>query len=187
VEELFLPFCLLILIGILLNGIRNIYGSDGSDHMNIVIYVSAVIYGLSAESILSQNLSLWFISIQYILSLFIAGIYKLSSEIWRSGKALPGIMSMKHYGNHKIYDTLKSHKNISILLSWYIILIQCIFWTIFFVPLNMIFIFIALGFIFHISIAITMGLNNFLFSFLACYPVLWICIQNSQNFISNLF
>lgn len=177
IHELLLPLVFIILIGIVLSFIRNVYGLDGSDHMNLIVFSAAFVGILAPELSIIQLASMWFISIQYCLSILIAGIAKVASTTWRSGNALVGIMSSGPYGNDKMYDILLTHSSLSRCLSFSIIIFECTFWIIFFVPQEMRPLIIFLGIAFHTAICIVMGLNNFFWAFISTYPTIWFCLQ----------
>ena len=65
-DELLFPLCLIILVGIILNMMRNVYGLDGSDHMNLVVFSAIVISSLSPPDSFAQSIGLWFIALQYV-------------------------------------------------------------------------------------------------------------------------
>ena len=58
---------IIILIWILFSILRNIYGLDGSDHMNLIVFSTLVISSLVPADSIIQQLCLWFISLQYCL------------------------------------------------------------------------------------------------------------------------
>ena len=176
-DELLFPLCLIILVGIILNMMRNVYGLDGSDHMNLVVFSAIVISSLSPPDSFAQSIGLWFIALQYVLSMLISGVYKLLSYVWRSGEAMLGIMSTISYGNPRFYQMLNTHPTLPRILCWGVIVTECVFPMIFFVGSDLEIVFLTIGVALHAVIAITMGLNNFFWAFVATYPAIWFCLQ----------
>ncbi len=119
--------------------------------------------------------SLWFVALQYSISMLIAGIAKIVSPIWRSGEAMIGISSTSFYGSPRLHTILTQHKDISKLLCWMVIIIECTFWLVFIVNWKMGIILLLIGLALHASIALTMGLNDFFWAFTATYPIIWFC------------
>jgi hypothetical protein len=176
-SQLLSPLCLIILVGIILMEIRNIYGLNGSDHMNLITF-SAILIGSSVPSgSLAQQASIWFVALQYALAMLIAGAAKVTSGTWRSGIALPNIMSIAYYGNNTLYRILVKHDNLSKVLCWSVIIVECSFWMIFLTQGTTSIIFLSVGFMLHASIAVLMGLNDFFWAFIAPYPAIWFCLQ----------
>lgn len=122
---------------------------------------------------------MWFISGQLLLSYFIAGIRKCLSPVWRNGNALQLIFKTSAYGHPFVYRLSKINR-LSSLLSWGVILFEMFFFMILFVDPKFLPLFFLAGFLFHLSNAFFIGLNNFLFAFSATYPVLFYCIQSQQ-------
>ena len=112
--------------------------------------------------------------------MIVSGVPKLRSEVWRSGNALIDLMSTTHFGNKKLYDSLNQHNNLSRILCWLVIIIECIFWIVFVSGGYAIFILI-IGITFHGIIAMVMGLNKFFFAFISPYPAIWLCSQILSN------
>lgn len=148
---------------------RSLFGLDGSQQMNFLIF-----FAITASSLInspfSKTVTLYFIAIQLIFSYFISGIYKLFSPVWRNGDALSGVFNNTIYGNKIIREALIRYPSINVGLSWGVFLFETFFFIIIFMPIKFVFLFLFLGFILHFSIMISMGLTNFLFAFLAAYP-----------------
>lgn len=100
--------------------IRNIFGNDGADQMQFIISIS-LFFAFYCDNEFVYKISLWFIAIQSIISYVIAGIAKLSSKKWRTGKAVLQIMNTRTFGNQKIANVLSSAPNyINMILNWLI-------------------------------------------------------------------
>jgi hypothetical protein len=161
-----------ITLSSLLFSFRNVVGTDGSDQMNTVIFISFFIAYLFHDAFLFK-ICLLFIALQSILAYVISGIAKFVSYKWKNGIAIRQIMNTKTYGHEKIATFLnKAPRSVNIFLCWNIIIVETLFFTVVFLPHPYFYFFLIWGFAFHVYNALFMGLNNFLFSFLATYPAI---------------
>src|SRR5208337_1533905 len=115
----------------------------------------------------------WFVAAQSGLSYIIAGTSKLSSTAWRDGTALTGIFSTDIYGCQPIYKLLVRHPAISRFAAWSF---ECSFVGLCLLGPRCAVLAIALGVLFHLGTAVSMGLNTFLASFIAAYPAVWFVV-----------
>lgn len=149
---------------------RNIVGADGSDQLFSIILLTLFISYLINDPFI-YKVGLIFIAAQVILSYVVAGIAKGISQKWRSGQAITMIMNTKTYGHEKIATMLSSSSRaFNIFLCWNIIVVECLFFAVIFLPYPWFIPFLIWGFLFHLYNAVVMGLNNFFWAFLAAYP-----------------
>jgi hypothetical protein len=179
------PLIGIILLILLLLHFRNPYGGDGSDQMKVIVLVSLFIFYISPDLIVKQ-FAIFFICFQALLSYFTSGFAKLVSPVWRGGEAMRGIMNTMGYGNKVISRLLVKNAKLSKVICWSIIVFECIFPLLVFTGVNSAIIFIVIGIMFHLSIAIFMGLNNFFWSFVSTYPAILFFANNFQIFIIEL-
>ena len=150
-------------------------GLDGSDQMSLITFVAIAIYKLFPRDVHVAQASLWFIAIQGCLSYFVAGIAKVISPVWRSGEAVRRILGTRTYGTSRSASLVSGRDGVCVALSWLLMLFECSF------PLALAFgktgftVFAVLGFFFHITNAVTMGLNTFVWAFVATYPAILFC------------
>jgi hypothetical protein len=160
----------------LLIGIRSSYGSDGSDQMDQVVLAGLVAaFGLASSSYAWIGLA--FIAAQSLLSCATAGWAKLLSPVWREGTAVPAILGTGTYGNQGIAQLFASKPTLGVMGSRAVIALECLFPLCLILPLWGLVAVLAFGAALHLSIAITMGLNKFLLSWLATYPAIIACHQ----------
>lgn len=172
-SHLYITVCLalLFLITCLLN-VRHFQGRDGADET-----LSILLFGLMAYFAVDPKLQLrWagpiFIVAQLSLSYFISGYYKVISKTWRSGKAIKKVVATEIYGQPSLYFMVKSNA-FSYASCWFIILWELSFPLLFFIPQPYSLTWLVLGVIFHLLMAIIMGLNTFMMSFLVSYPLFY--------------
>jgi Vitamin K-dependent gamma-carboxylase len=150
-------------------------GLDGSDQMSLIAFVAVAIHKLFPGDVHVAQASLWFIAIQGCLSYFVAGIAKIISPVWRSGEAVRRVLGTRTYGSRRSASFVSGRDGVCVALSWLLILFECTF------PLALAFgktgfaVFALLGIFFHITNAVIMGLNTFVWAFVATYPAILFC------------
>jgi hypothetical protein len=154
----------------LLLAVRNPIGGDGADQMSAITSIALLITFIFRDPKIAA-VSLYFIAVQSIISYVIAGSAKMLSKKWRSGAAIFQIMNTESYGSERISLYLhRSSPVISIVLSWNVMLVEGLFFTVVILPYPYCLIFIVWGLFFHAYNAVVMGLNNFFWVFLSTYP-----------------
>lgn len=172
------PFLILCLFALtLLLALRSPYGLDGAYQMNLVTLLALSISSIAGVNSEVSVVCMIFICSELILSYFIAGFFKLISPIWRKSYALPVIFSTRTYGNAFIYEFVRNHSLITSVLTWSVFIFEMSFFCIFFASPLYVPLICILGIIFHLFNSIFMGLNSFLFGFVATYPALLYCLN----------
>ncbi len=166
----------LLLVTHMLFVLRNQYGLDGSDQMMLLVLAGQFAYRLHPTPNM-LIIAFGFIAAQLILSYLTAGIAKAISPVWRSGKAIGGILDTRSYGSAQLAGVLQSNHWAALAVCWGTILYECLGPLIAFVHPTLGLAFLAGGFLLHFSIAAAMGLNIFMWSFLACYPAVFFFTQ----------
>ncbi len=147
---------------------RLVFGLDGSDQMQAIIWVSLAAFA-AASTPTQSTVAVAFIAGQLALPYVAAGVAKLLSADWRGGSAIVGILSTDTYG-HRALQQVVNRPSVARLLCWSVIGFEVGF------PLLL-----TLGGIglvvsaiaavaFHAGVAHFMGLNLFLWAFLAALP-----------------
>lgn len=149
---------------------RQRYGEDGADQMNLIVSVSLLLTVGPFQSDTALKIGLIFIAAQLVLSYASAGIAKIVSPVWRSGRAVGLVVDTASYGSRQAGAVLKKWPSFGRLLTWSVIVFEVSFVAAVFLPWPWIVLPLALGALFHTSIAFVMGLNNFVPAFLSTYP-----------------
>jgi hypothetical protein len=157
--------------------IRSSYGLDGAYQMYFITLLALSIGSLSSVGSRISELCLWFIACELMLSYFIAGFAKLISPIWTKSYALSMIFSTRSYGHYNMHQWIIKNNIMAVFLCWGVLIFETFFVIILFLPMPYAIFFCVIGCCFHLFNALFMGLNDFLFSFLAAYPALFYCIQ----------
>lgn len=162
---------ILLLCCRLLSHLRNQYGLDGSDQMLVVVLGGLAVFHVVPEPLAKAG-ALGFIALQSLLSYFTAGYAKLVSPIWRGGAAIGGILNTTSYGSAFLSRILLKSKVLSLLVCWSVLVFECALPALVFLGVKSALVFVAVAAAFHLSVAVLMGLNSFLWAFSATYPCL---------------
>lgn len=161
-------------------------GFDGSDSMTLIIVTALTIASFFPSGNMVQYASLYFIAGQVLLAYTTAGILKAKCAIWARGDALEQILSTQAFGVNWVASILQKNKRFSRWLNWLVIGVECTLPLILIAPQEIAFVILIIGFMFHLTAALMMGLNGFVWAFLAGYPALFWVNQWTTNFLNNL-
>jgi hypothetical protein len=136
--------------------------------------LSLLMLGLAAldpwQSVIMHG-ALAYLGVQTIFSYFVAGMAKLKEPGWRRGTALVHFVGLAKYGVPEWARAWFEKPGLAGSASWLILLFECSFPLVLLRP-SVCCLYLALGASFHTANALLFGLNRFLFSWLAVYPVL---------------
>ena len=153
-------------------GLRSKHGLDGSHHMFLVVLLPCAVARLYETQVVVVQLCLWYIAIQLSLSYFISGAVKAVGTPWRSGAAFAGIFSTEAYGSPPLVQLSRALPAFGFVFCWCVILYEILFPAVFLAPVAVQVGLILIGLSFHLSIAIFMGLNKFVWAWWSAYPSL---------------
>lgn len=147
--------------------------NGGSDHMTMIGLQSLLLTRIFADDLgIKIGLSYW--SIQIMFSYFVPGLRKLRNKDWRNASALQFFLRSSTYQSklsNRILPTL-SNKPISSITHWMIILFELVFPISIFLPLSAFWVFLAIGFCFHLAVTFLFKLNRFFWAWTAGYAAL---------------
>jgi hypothetical protein len=152
------------------------YGLEGSDQMLFLILLSLWINSVFADERVS-TLTVVFLAAQSALSYFAAGVAKLFGRAWREGTAVQQIFNTKNFGHEGISRFLTRHPLIAKSATYFILAFECGFPLVFILPMPLSAVYLATAALFHLTNAFVMGLNVFVWAFLATYPAVYYCSQ----------
>lgn len=164
--------CLVVLVCQAAVNARLVYGLDGSDQMQLVIWGGLAVFTLDPSGLAGQA-GIAFVAAQVLLSYLTSGVAKVLGAEWRSGTAVLRILRTDSHGSSWGYSVVKG-LGLSTLLSWGTIAFE--------IPGPVLVLLgdptitaavLGVGVLFHLSVASAMGLNKFLWAFLATYPCVW--------------
>jgi len=165
-------YLLTTLLGVVIITSRSYYGMDGARQLTVVVLVGLLLAATAPAGTVVSQIALGFVAAQLVLSYTVSGTAKLVSSQWRSGTAIVGILSTSTYGNPSLHRFLRSHRRIAVSLCLGTIAFEAGFVLIVIASISTPLLLIPVGVIFHGSIALAMGLNNFFWAFTAAYPPL---------------
>lgn len=152
--------------------LRKWLSEDGSDQMGQVVATGTLLtaLGLQWQDLLLSLAGTLLIAGQLTISYFLAGAAKLISLEWRSGRALIGIMGTEGFGHDFAARVASSSAWFSIAFCWLLILGETVFPAAVIGPGPVLEVFLAVFALFHVATALFMGLNTYVWAFLAAYP-----------------
>jgi hypothetical protein len=156
--------------------LRTAYGHDGADQMAWIIFSGLAIINLVGTPF-AETVYLWFLALQACLAYVTTGLAKASASHWRNGSCLVGILGTSIYGHAGLAELLRRNPTFGRLLAPLLIVWQCSFPMVLVAPAPVGFVILGIGVLFHLTNAYFMGLNTFVWSFLATYPAIIFCIQ----------
>jgi hypothetical protein len=164
---------LLLAVGSVWFGKAARFGREGSDDILLIVLVALAVATFPGDSATVVRIWLGFIACQLILAYFISAAAKLAGEKWRRGTAVAQILSTREYGLG-IQSWYSSRAPLFVGAAWATIAFE------FAAPVMLVlggpFLWpaVVIGISFHLGVAVTMGLNKFVPSFIAAYPaVIW--------------
>lgn len=148
--------------------------NGGADYMTVLVLLMLAIEALFRSNATVRLGCLWYLSVQTVLSYFIAGAVKLRNGDWRTGRALQRFLSGPPYDPPAAVVALSKNPRLIVLGSWTILVFEVSF------PLAMqspkaCAGFLCAALVFHIMNFATFGLNRFVFAWSAAYPALYFC------------
>jgi hypothetical protein len=163
---------LIILLSCFYMSRRSRFGGDGSDQMGMVIAIGLAIMS-AGFAVNDKNLAwcgVFAIAGQATLAYFVAGAAKLVSPVWREGGALLGVMQTQSYGDSFAARFARGRPGFCTFVCWLTIVTEMLFPLVFIIPPGLAIASLACFAAFHFSNAWFMGLNAFVWPFLATYP-----------------
>lgn len=155
---------------------RTSYGQDGADQMAYILYTGLAISSL-AGTVFVRVAFLWFIALQSCLAYCVAGIAKASAKGWRDGDYLTAVSYTHIYGHPRLAGYLISRPDLAKTLARTLILWESTFPLVLVMPEPVAGAMLATGILFHLTNGYLMGLNTFIWSFVATYPAICYCVQ----------
>jgi hypothetical protein len=165
---------IVVAISSLLLRLESTTGTHASGSMATTTFLACGL-GTAVGSDRAMSFALAFIAANACLAYLVSGLRKLQEPRWRSGQAIAVNASTLMWGNQRTALLLRGHPNVGLALCWTTIMIECLLPTALLVPIPVGFVLISLAASMHVAIAIDMGLNCFVWSFVATYPAIVYC------------
>jgi hypothetical protein len=149
------------------------FGTIGADHMTLLVCGGAWWATVVAGTPVAALAGLWFVAAQVCVSYVIAGVSKLAAPKWRSGEALVCVLSTYTVGSPALHPVVQRRPRLARLLCWSVMLWEATFPVVLVAPRPLVLPLLAVGLLFHLSLAAIMGLNLFVFAFASTYAAIW--------------
>lgn len=147
--------------------------NGGSDQMTMIGLQSLLmIRFIGGDLGIKIGITYW--TLHVLLSYFLPGYRKLRNQDWRQGRAISYFLRSSTYQSRWGYSLLKkiSNPHLNLLLHWSIITLEIGFIFVLFLPNYLFYSVLAIGFGFHLMVAVLFRLNRFFWAWIATYPVL---------------
>jgi hypothetical protein len=118
----------------------------------------------------TATITLVFLAGQSCLSYFLAGVAKCLGHSWRDGTAVRDIFRTRSYGQSFLSRLLHRSPILAAGATWFALGFECSFPLVLVLPPPLSLIYLILGCLFHLVNAFAMGLNLFVWAYLATYP-----------------
>lgn len=150
-------------------------GMDGAEHL-----MTSTLLALGATYVLDSTIALEsaliFVAARALLEYASAGWTKLVDwKGWASGSYLLQVFSSRHYGHPRVAELVKARPMLGGVLSIAVIAVEIAVPCALLLPAPMAEFLLLAAFAFHLATAVIMGLNIFVWAFLATYPAILHC------------
>jgi pimeloyl-ACP methyl ester carboxylesterase len=149
---------------------RNRYGTDGSDQVSFLVQSTAALARAAERRPQVVDACLWFAGLQSVLSYATSGWVKVTSENWRSGRALTGVMRTRSYGEPRVWRLLTAYPRAGRAASTAVLALECAFPVVLVARGRTARLMVTAVGGFHVANAGVMGLGRFLTSFGSMHP-----------------
>jgi hypothetical protein len=148
------------------------YGLHGAHRMTLVIFGALLLWRMAPASLVVAKATLWFIALQGCLSYATAGWVKAFIPAWRQGTGAFAIINVPWIGPEWLARWLHHHPLVTKAVTWLTLGMECAFPFVLVIgyPGNLVF--ISWGLLFHCGNALILGLNTFVWAWIATYPAL---------------
>jgi hypothetical protein len=160
---------ILLLLCTLLKNRRLVLLASGGDTITLATVAALTLHAWRPADGRLATVALAFVAFQAVLAYFANGCAKARYRGWRSGEQLRISFGDSLLGSPGVGALLAAHPGATRLASWAVIVFQIGF------PLAIVAVpacalFLAVGVLFHLAIALALRLTSFLWPFLATYP-----------------
>lgn len=165
--------CAVVVIRGALN-FRNAPALIGADHMQMSVLVPCLLYFLVPQPAVAEACG-WFIALQLVVAYVTAGIAKLVSSDWRSGLAIVAVVRCRTIGLQQAFACVQRFPALARVVCWATILFETASPLLLFAGADAAVAFVVVGVAFHAGVALVMGFDEFLWAYVATYPVTLRC------------
>jgi hypothetical protein len=159
--------------GSLLNLRDATVGGDTANAAFVFVTGALLLGRMAPNSTLVARACVWFIALQACTSYATAGVSKLRNPGWRAGAGLFNVARSTMNGTPPaVAAFLEQHQTIARTLTWLTVAMECAFPVVLLgMPRLGVYV-LAWGVLFHLAVAILLGMNTFFWAWMAMYPAL---------------
>ena len=150
---------------------RHHFTIDGSDQMMLVV-LGACLLGRIGGDAVSYRAAVSFLAAELALAYAVAGFAKATSGDWRSGRAFTVIAQTRMYGQPLVASLVRRHPGLGRAASYSVVAWESLAFLTLTAPRPVLYALLVAGIGFHLGCAAVMGLNRFLWAFVASYPAM---------------
>lgn len=144
--------------------------NGASDSLTVLILLGLMLASISPHLVLP---AFYYITLQVVMSYFMAGLCKIKEPSWRSGYALEDFLNLKKYASSPSALALfNQYPKLFKSSAWAVMLFELSFPIAFFFP-PLLKIYLIAGAIFHLVNFFIFGLNRFFWLWISTYPLLY--------------
>lgn len=144
---------------------------DGSDEMTLVV-LGACLLGRIGGDAISYRAAVSFLAAELALAYAVAGFAKATSSHWRSGRAFTVIAQTRMYGQPLVASLVRRHPGVGRAAGYSVVAWESLAFLTLTAPRPVVYALLVAGIGFHVGCAAVMGLNRFLWGFVASYPAI---------------
>jgi len=163
---------------------RNAPALIGADQMQMSVLVACLFYVLEPLPAVAEACG-WFIGLQLVVAYVTAGVSKLASPDWRSGRALVAVVRCRSTGLQPAFTCLQRFPATARAACWATILFETAGPLLLAAGTNAGTAFVVAGTAFHAGIALVMGFDEFLWAYVAAYPVTLRCALGLERWLQG--
>jgi hypothetical protein len=160
-------------------------GGDGADQQLRIVGVALSL--TSIASIFDPSASkacIAFLACQLALCYSVAGCLKAANPEWRSGDAIRSIAAARGYGEGRFSPVLLRYPRLAIGISWAVSVFESSF-PVYMLSGRTAMIGLGLAFTFHLTLAVGIRLNSFLWVFPISFPAFYAFAEQIYRFIQG--
>lgn len=152
--------------------LRTPYGSDGAESMVSVVLTASALSRAAGVDERTATLFLRFVTAQATFSYLVAGVAKAGAPLWFDGTAVRDVLRTRIFGHERLYELVRARPRLTRLLSRAVTLAELAFPLVLLLPPRARTLALAAMASFHAVNAGAMGLNRFVWAFVATYPAI---------------
>lgn len=151
--------------------VRNSQSNDGSDQMSAICFIALALAAVINTEV-SRSLALFFIAAQASLAYGTSGFLKMLKKGWYTGEYPIEVLKTASYGDRHVLAITLKRRVLAKAFGMMVVFGDCLLSLAFAFPPGICIYILVFGVFLHIGIGRIMGLNTFMWSYIATYPAI---------------